>query len=95
MTSISSELSRILKIEYLESLSSSDLAFWLINSFSPERYRDPSDVIEYACRLIYQQSQSPLIVTEFLDRLWGMFGLEPDYAPNIYMHNVVNFRKAA
>ena len=95
MTTISNELTRILKIEYLESLSSSDLAFWLINSFSPERYRDPEDVMEYACRLIYQKSHNPLIVTEFLDRLWGMLGLVPDYAPNIYMHNVINFRKVA
>lgn len=95
MTTISRELSRILKIEYLESLSGSDLAFWLINSFSPERYRDASDVIEYACRLLYQRSNDPHLIAEFLDRLWGMFGLLPDYAPNIYMHNVISFRKVA
>jgi len=32
-TTIASELSKHLKIEYLETLPSSELAFWLINSF--------------------------------------------------------------
>ncbi len=92
-TTINNELSRILKIQYLESLSASDLAFWLINSFTPDRYRDRSDVIEPAIRLLFQKSHAPELLNEFVERLWGMHGLVPDYQASIENGKVVAFRR--
>lgn len=91
MTSINSELTRFCYIEYLNTMSNSELAYWLINSFSPTRYRDNNDVVEYACRRLYQISKTD-IVTEFINRLWGMFGELPDHEPNIEYGNVVSFK---
>jgi hypothetical protein len=92
-TSINSELFKIAKIQYLESMNASELAYWIIHSFSPTRYHDKNDIMEYACMLLYQRSNSPLLIAQFFDKLWAMHGLEPEYAPNIFMNNVVSFRK--
>jgi hypothetical protein len=91
MTSISSELFRISKIEYLESLPTCDLAFWLIHGFTPERYRDSKDVVKHACKVMYEKLPHDM-TAEFFDRLWGMYGLEPDHAPEIFKTNVVQFK---
>lgn len=93
VTLIARELSNFIKLEYLESMEASELAFWLINSFTPERYRaGDSDVVEQVCKLLYYKSNNSLIIVEFFDRLWGMHGIEPDYMPWL-MENVVNFRR--
>jgi len=84
-TTIASELSKHLKIEYLETLPSSELAFWLINSFSPERYRDSNDIVKLACRLMFKKCSQPLIANEFIERLWGMHGQLPDRDNVIYL----------
>jgi hypothetical protein len=69
---------QILKFEYLESLPASYLAFWLIESFSPERYRDDKDIIKLAIRMLYAKANCPRLVDELVVKLWAMFGLEPD-----------------
>ena len=90
---ISPDISRILKCAYLDSLSCTELAYWLIESFTPERYRaGDNDVIQYACESLYKRMRST-IAAEFIERLWGMHGLEPDYAPNIFHENVLEFRR--
>lgn len=86
-TTIASELSKHLKIEYLETLPSSELAFWLIHSFSPERYRDSNDVVKAACQLMFKKSMQPTMINEFIERLWGMHGILPD------KDNVIEIRK--
>lgn len=93
MTSIASELLKIKRLEYLDSMPSSELAFWLIESFTPERYRaGDADTIEYACKRLYEIASSPMLASQFYEKLWGMHGLEPDKAD--FMHqNVVQFRK--
>lgn len=94
MTSITDELVKVGKLEYLETMSSSELAFWLIHSFSPDRYRaGNNDVIQPAIKLLYEMSIAPLIIVEFYERLWGMFGLKPDPAPHIFSNNVVQFKR--
>jgi len=94
MTSISSELLRINKMEYLDSLPYVDLAFWLIHTFTPDRYRAGNrDVVYYACKLFYDRASSSELAVEFYERLWGMHGLKPDKAE--FMHeNVIQFRRA-
>lgn len=93
MTSVAEQVIRISKLEYLEGMSRNELAYWLIHSFSPERYRNIHDVVEPACRMMYRHGDEELI-TEFIHRLWGMHGLEPDYIPNSdKTGKVVNFRK--
>ena len=74
MTSIASELSKVIKIEYLESMSASELAFWLIHSFSPERYHDKDDIIKEACGLFAHKVHDSKLAIEFVNRLWSMFG---------------------
>lgn len=92
--SIASELIRIQKLEYLEGLSLTDLAFWLINSFTPERFRaGNADTIEAAIKILYERSHDKLLIAEFVERLWGMHGLQPDYSPNIFQDNVISFRR--
>ena len=92
-TTIAKELSRYLKIEYLESMEASELAFWLINSFTPDRYRAGSnDVIEQVCKLLFHKAKAPLMIVEFFNKLWGMHGVEPDYMPWL-MENVVPFKR--
>lgn len=93
MTSIAAELLKIKRLEYLDSMSSSELAFWLIESFTPERYRaGDNDVVEYACKRLYKIASSHILASQFYEKLWGMHGLEPDKAG--FMHqNVVQFRK--
>jgi len=73
-------------------MSPSDLAYWLIETFTPHRYRaGEKDVVEYAVRRLYEINPDTLLAVEFFNRLWGMHGLEPDYAP--WMHqNVVSIR---
>jgi hypothetical protein len=93
MTSI--EISRVLKIEYLESLSGPDLAFWLVQSFSPARYHDENDVIKDACELLYRRAHNPVMTAEFLDRLWGMFGMEPDAVSYIHRNNIIDLKRRA
>lgn len=91
--SIASELSKINKIEYLENLPNSDLAFWLIHSFTPERFRaDNRDVVKFAIGLLYSRSPDKLLIAEFVNRLWGMHGTEPDHCPDIFKSNVVSFK---
>lgn len=95
MTSVMSEICRFQKIEYLESMRASELAFWLINSFTPERFRAGNkDVIETAIRILYQRSLDKMLIVEFVDRLWGMHGMVPDYSPEIFRGNVVSFRRS-
>lgn len=76
VVSINSELTRICYQEYLDTLSTSELAYWLINSFSPKRYNDNHDVIKYACDRISQLINNEL-ASEFISRLWGMHGMLP------------------
>ena len=83
MTSIASELSKFIKTEYLESMSGSELAFWLIHSFSPERYRNKNDIVEYACHILSQKMNNPELFNEFIKRLWGMFGEQSDSVGNV------------
>lgn len=92
MTTISHQLNRIVKLRYLESLNRLDLAHWLINSFSPERYHDENDCIEPAIRLLYQKADTEL-TNEFVARLFGMFGQLPPIEPNVYCGHVVSFRR--
>jgi hypothetical protein len=94
MTSIASELNRTARQQYIETMNNTELAYWLVQSFSPARYRDRGDVVEYACRLLYTRSRTG-IVDEFINRLWGMHGLEPDHAPNTLDGKVINFKKNA
>ena len=82
-TLINNELSKSIRIQYLESLPSSELAYWLIHSFSPERYKDVD--IQFACRLIYQRE--PLIAVELMYKLWAMFKREP--GDKFWLNNVV------
>jgi hypothetical protein len=82
-TSINNELSKALKIQYLESLSYGDLAYWLIHSFSPERYKDLD--IQFACKQLYEYH--PEITVEFMYKLWAMFGREPE--DKFWLNNVV------
>lgn len=87
MTSINSELSLIVKKQYLEQLSLGDLADWILHSFSPARYRAGNrDVIQFACELLYERSRKSLISVQFIENLWAMFKLEPD---RFWMNNVV------
>lgn len=72
MTTIN--IQKYLKLEYLESLSASDLAFWLVQSFSPQRYEDSEDCIREAIDLFKSKASSGL-ADEFVNRLWGMFGV--------------------
>lgn len=75
--SVNSELTRFCYIEYLKTFSSSELAYWLINSFTPDRYRNKDDVIQWACKRMYDLVAND-IASEFNDRLWGMHGELPD-----------------
>lgn len=84
--SINSELSKSIRIQYLESLPSSELAYWLIHSFSPERYKDVD--IQFACRLIYQRE--PLITVDLMYMLWAMFKRQPE--DKFWLNNVVRLR---
>jgi hypothetical protein len=92
MTSIASELNKTARKSYIETMNNTELAYWLVQSFSPERYRDKNDVVEYACRLLYTRSRTS-IVDEFIKRLWGMHGLLPDHEPNTMDGKVVSFRR--
>lgn len=93
MTTLNLELSRVARLEWLNGMNAGDLAHWLVHSFTPSRYRDAQDVIEPACRLLYQKSNNPELVQEFINRLWGMFGQIPDYQANVEMGKVVSFRR--
>lgn len=93
MNPVNKELSRFAYCEYLNTMSVNELVYWLINSFSPERYRNPDDVIEFAIRLIYFKSNQPELITELVRKLWGMFGLEPDPMNCLKTEVVSPFRK--
>lgn len=71
MTSINSELSRFAYIEYLKTFNASELAYWLINSFTPKRYYDKNDVIEWACKRMFELVSGELPV-QFIAKLWEM-----------------------
>lgn len=90
---IHNELSRFAYCEYLNSLEVNQLAHWLVHSFSPERYRNPDDVIEFAIRLLYFKANQPELIREFIRKLWGMFDLEPDPADYLKTATVLPFRK--
>jgi hypothetical protein len=90
---IHNELSRFAYCEYLNSLEANQLAYWLVHSFSPERYRNPDDVIEFAIRLLFFKTKQPELIKEFVGKLWGMFGLEPDPADYLQSAEVLPFRK--
>ena len=92
MTSIASELNHTARKMYIEAMNNTELAYWLVQSFSPERYRDKDDIVEYACRLLYTRSRTG-IADEFINKLWGMFGVEPDHMPNSLDGKVVSFRR--
>lgn len=87
--SITDELIRVNKLEYLNQMSVSDLAFWLIHSFHPARYRDPNDYIKQACQMIVDKSSYPDVAQGLIDRLWAMFDMPPDDV----LTNVVSFRR--
>jgi len=78
VVSINSELTRICYQEYLDTLSTSELAYWLINSFTPMRYYDKHDVVEHACKRIKELvNHKNGLGEEFVSRLWGMHGMLP------------------
>lgn len=74
MTTISHQLNRIVKLRYLEQLNRLDLAHWLIDNFSPDRYLNEKDCVKEAIRLLYDKSNDHQLATEFVCRLFGMFG---------------------
>lgn len=74
MASINSELTRFAFMEYLNSMSASELAYWLVHSFTPKRYNDSNDVVFYACKRLVKVSTDKELVSEFIARLWGMHG---------------------
>lgn len=88
------ELGRFAHCEYLNSMCVNELAYWLINSFSPERYRNPNDVVEFACRLIFFKSNQPELIRELFIRIWAMHGLEPDPAPYFKTAEILPFKRA-
>jgi hypothetical protein len=73
---ISPHLHRSLKIQWLESLLAAEVAYWLIHSFSPERYNNPDDVIAYALTMLHNKSRCPKLADEFEAQLWAMFKME-------------------
>ena len=93
INSIHNELSRFAYCEYLNSLEANQLAHWLVHSFSPDRCRNPDDVIDFAIRLLFFKSNQPELIKEFVGKLWGMFGLEPDPADYLQSAKVFPFRK--
>jgi hypothetical protein len=95
MTTIDAELSRILKIQFLETLLPSELAFWLIASFTPDRYRaGDRDVIHYACGLMYNNGNSNELISMFVTKLWAQFKIEPDELPCFDAYGkLIGFRK--
>lgn len=78
--------SKVLKLEYLETMSASELAYWLIHSFTPERYRDINDPVKQACEML-QEKAIEFEYGQFIFNLWAMHGLLPD------SDNVVQFRR--
>lgn len=92
-TSIHNELSKFAYCEYLNTMSVSELAHWLVHSFSPDRYRNSHDVVEFACRLLFFKSNQPNLIREFVGKLWAMFGLEPDPAPYLNSAKVLPFKR--
>jgi hypothetical protein len=72
---ISPDLHRSLKIEWLETLLPAEIAYWLIHSFSPERYNNPDDVIAYALTMLHRKANTKL-ADEFEAQLWAMFKME-------------------
>ena len=63
-------INKQVKLRYLEQLSRSELAYWLIHSFSPDRYADINDHVKEATELLGDDELSK----EFVFRLFGMFG---------------------
>lgn len=92
--SINSELSKFAYCEYLKSLEVSELVHWLIHSFSPERYRNSHDVVEFACRLIFFKSNQPELIRELFIRIWAMHRLEPDPAPYFKTAEILPFKRS-
>lgn len=88
------ELRKFTYCEYLNSMSVNELAYWLINSFTPERYRNPDDVIDYAIRLIYYKSDQPELIRELYFRLWEMHKVEPDPVPYLDGARILPFKRA-
>jgi len=70
-----------------------ELAHWLVHSFSPDRYRNSQDVVEFACRLLFFKSNQPELIMEFVGKLWAMFGLEPDPAPYLKTAEILPFKR--
>lgn len=92
MTSINQQINRTVRLMRLEAMSRLELAHWLINSFSPDRYHDENDCVEPAIRLLYQKADTDL-TNEFVSRLFGMFGQLPPIKPNVECGQVISFRK--
>lgn len=74
--------SKLLKLEYLETMSASELAYWLIHSFTPERYRDINDPVKRATEIL-QAKAGPELYGQFMVNLWAMHGLLPDMVDNV------------
>ncbi len=72
---ISPSLHQSLKIEWLETLLTAEVAYWLVHSFSPKRYNDPNDVIAYALEMLHRKADTKL-ADEFEAQLWAMFNME-------------------
>jgi hypothetical protein len=74
------------KLEYLSQMSISDLAYWLIHSFSPSRFNNPDDYIKETIELLVDRVHNPALTNRFVDKLWAMHGME---APS----NVVQMKR--
>ena len=92
VVSINSELTRICYIEYLNRMSMNELAYWLVHSFTPTRYRDSNDVVEYACYRLTEINSADYVY-EFINRLWGMFGELPGNFSKTDCSRIKKFRK--
>lgn len=77
-----------IKLEYLTSLTGSELAYWLIHSFTPARfYAGDKDVIVRAFSLLSDKTSNHIFTSEFIERLWGMHGELPhDIGVNVPTH---------
>lgn len=63
-------------------MSAGEIAQWLTENFTPDRYRDKYDNVAKACSMLYGISPWPKeLVQEFISRLWGSHGELPDYIP--------------
>lgn len=63
-------------------MSASELAYWLIHSFTPDIYRDINDPVKQACEMLKEKA-GPELYGQFMVNLWAMHGLLPDAVDNV------------